>query len=74
MNTCHFRRLPAEDGSGDMILTDPPWDQHHRHLHAPMAEMFFRWLKPGGLLLVYAGNASLPWFLDAFRETGLKSR
>lgn len=69
---CDFRKLPVDDGSVDLILSDPPWDLRHRHLHTPMAEMFIRWLKPGGLLLVYTGNASMPFFLDAFREAGLK--
>ena len=69
---CDFRKLDVEAETVDLILTDPPWSVHKNHLHKPMSEAFVRWLKPGGMLLCYCGNASLPLFLDAFRASGLK--
>jgi hypothetical protein len=68
---CDFRKLPVDDGSVDLLLTDPPWGVDFQHLHEPMSKVFARWLKPGGLLLAYVGNASMPCFLDAFRASGL---
>jgi site-specific DNA-methyltransferase (adenine-specific) len=68
---CDFRKLRVEDGSVDLILTDPPWGVDFQFLYEPMATAFARWLKPGGLLLAYVGNASMPGFLDAFRSSGL---
>jgi len=61
-----FRRLDVEDGSVDLILTDPPWTQRCDELREPMAECFSRWLKPGGLLVCYVGTHSLPSFLATF--------
>lgn len=72
IKNCDFRRLKVADESVDLILTDPPWSLHESAIHQPMGECFLRWLKPGGMLLCYCGNASLPMFLDAFRDAGLK--
>jgi SAM-dependent methyltransferase len=40
-------------GSVDLIFTDPPYPNQHRHLYGDVAELAARVLKPGGSLVAY---------------------
>lgn len=68
------RELRGREGMAHLVLTDPPWDQHHRHLLGPMAAIVCRWLKSGGLLPCHTGDASMPFIRDAFRWSRLSPR
>src|SRR5258707_5074587 len=45
------------DNSIDLIFTDPPYHREHLPLYGWLAEESARILKPGGLLMTYAGLA-----------------
>ena len=49
-----------EDGSVDMILADPSWDENWRELYRDMALFAARVLRPGGICMVSCDNAHLP--------------
>lgn len=53
------------DGSVDLILTDPPYGHDAVGLYADLAEFAARKLKPGGSVLAYCGQATLPAVLAA---------
>jgi site-specific DNA-methyltransferase (adenine-specific) len=60
--TGDFRQLGhwLKDDSLDLILTDPPYDPGSLALFGDVAKLARRVLKPGGLLLTYAGAMYLP--------------
>lgn len=49
-----------EDGSLDLILTDPPYDRDSVMLFEDLAKVASRKLKPGGYLLCMSGQRFLP--------------
>lgn len=56
-----------EDGTVDLILTDPPYAAEAVRLYAQLAEWAAAKLKPGGSLIAYCGQSTLPDVLDATR-------
>jgi hypothetical protein len=60
-----FRDLGEKIASGsvDLILTDPPYDDNALPLYSDVAQLAARVLRPGGLLLAYAGVYQLPKIL-----------
>lgn len=48
------------DGTVDLILTDPPYGDDAVRLYAQLAEWAARKLRPGGSLLTYTGQATIP--------------
>lgn len=57
--------VAVADDSVDLIFTDPPYGEDSIGLYADLAMWAARVLKPGGSLLVYAGQAMLPETLAA---------
>jgi DNA modification methylase len=55
-----FRQLKVEPESVDMIFTDPTYTKGGIPLYGDLSECAARWLKPGGLLMAYAGQYCLP--------------
>lgn len=53
-----------EDGSVDLILTDPPYGDDALPSYAKLAEFAAAKLKPGGSLVCYTGQSILPGVLD----------
>lgn len=53
-----------EDGSVDLILTDPPYGDEALPSYARLAEFAAAKLKPGGSLVCYTGQSILPGVLD----------
>lgn len=66
-----FRQLGLgiEDGSIDMIMTDPPYDAEAAGLYQDIATLAAGKLAKGGWVLAYSGQAHLPAVLKAFAET-----
>ena len=56
---CDFRALEIEPGSVDAIVCDPPYGAEPM-LWSDLAEWAARVLKPGRLLIAYAGKLELP--------------
>lgn len=54
----------VEDGSVDLILTDPPYGDEALPSYARLAEFAAAKLKPGGSLICYTGQSILPGVLD----------
>lgn len=65
-----FRKVSCqiEDGSVDLILTDPPYPKKDLPLYGDLAEMATRKLSDKGILLVYAGNIFLPEVMTLVSE------
>jgi site-specific DNA-methyltransferase (adenine-specific) len=65
-----FREVLADvaDGSVSLILTDPPYGDESVTNYADVAAFAARVLKPGGSLICYAGQATLPEVLTAMTE------
>ncbi len=71
-----FRELVGkeiEDGTVDLVLTDPPYDKGSLHLYSELGEFAKRVLKPDGVLVCYTGtdhmlestmrvHAHVPWW------------
>lgn len=57
-----FRELGEKipSGSIDLVLTDPPYDDKALPLYGDVSQLAARVLRPGGLLLTYAGVYQLP--------------
>ena len=53
-----------EDGSVDLILTDPPYGDDALPSYAKLAEFAAAKLRPGGSLVCYTGQSILPGVLD----------
>lgn len=51
------------DGTTDLVLTDPPWSREHLLLWDDLGAFAARVLRPGGLLVTYAGQGLLPTVL-----------
>ncbi len=62
-----FRSVLADlaDGSVDLVFTDPPYGAEAVPLYRDLGHFAARVLRPGGLLLAYAGQAHLPAVLAA---------
>jgi site-specific DNA-methyltransferase (adenine-specific) len=56
------------DGSVDLILTDPPYNEAATTLYADLARFAARVLRPGGWCLAYSGQAFLPQVLAGMAE------
>ena len=54
-----FRDVKLEEGSVDLILTDPPYPKEYINLWAELAEYASKVLKPGGFLITYSGQLYL---------------
>jgi DNA methylase len=55
------------DGTVDLILTDPPYAVAHTELWSRLGEFAARVLRPGGSLVAYSGQSTLPEALDGLR-------
>jgi hypothetical protein len=55
------------DGSAALVLTDPPYAATAAPLYADLGRFAARVLMPGGSLVCYCGQATLPEALDALR-------
>jgi hypothetical protein len=62
------RLTELEDGSVDLILTDPPYPKDDLPLYSDLAEHAARLLGPRGLLVTYAGTMFLPEVLNRLSE------
>ena len=72
-----FSKIGSEtihDNSIDLIFTDPPYSQEFLYLYEDLARLAVRVLKPGGSLVTYVGNISLPEIIKIFdnQQPGLK--
>jgi predicted RNA methylase len=56
-----------QENSIDFIITDPPYGQQFLQLYKKLGEVASRLLKPGGSLLVMAGQSYLPDVFDLLR-------
>lgn len=54
-----------EDGSVDVIITDPPYPREYLPVYESLAKVAARVLKPGGACLVMVGQSYLPEILAA---------
>lgn len=57
-----------ETGSATLVLTDPPYETGALHLYSDLAERANRWLRPGGSLICYTGQATMPEALARLSE------
>lgn len=65
---CGFLDLEIEDGTVDLILTDPPYLKEYLPLWDDLAKFASRVLKPGGLLVTYSGQFWLPQSMKALEN------
>ena len=65
-----FRTVLADvpDGAVDLVVTDPPYGGDATPVYRDLGAFAARILKPGGLLIAYAGQAHLPAVLGALQE------
>lgn len=56
------------ENSVDLVFTDPPYHDEHLGLWSDLGLFASRVLKPGGILLAYSGQVSLPSVLNALSE------
>jgi len=65
-----FRTVLAdiEDGTIDLILTDPPYGNDAIELYRELGILAARVLRPGGSLVTYVGQATLPECASALQE------
>lgn len=61
-----------EDGSVDLVLTDPPYGDKSRELYSWLASFASRVLRPGGSLCVVTGQSRLPDDLERLTVPGLR--
>ena len=54
-----FRTLDLKPASVNMIFTDPPYSENSLPLYSDLSEFAARVLKPGGILMAYAGTMCL---------------
>lgn len=60
-----------EPGSADLIFTDPPYPVEFVECWTELGELAVKALKPGGLLVAYTGQYTMPEALDRLRAAGL---
>jgi 16S rRNA G966 N2-methylase RsmD len=53
------------DGQADVVMTDPPYAREFLPLYDDLGRHAATWLKPGGSLLVMAGQSYLPAVMEA---------
>ncbi len=63
-----FRDLDVEDQSVDAIVTDPPYDFQGIPLWADLGAWAVKVLRPGRLLVAYAGGVHLPTLIASLTE------
>jgi ParB-like chromosome segregation protein Spo0J len=63
-----FRNVQLEKESVSLILTDPPYGNEYLGLWDGLGEKASEWLRPGGFLVCYAGQAYLPDVLAMLRS------
>jgi len=63
-----FREMDIESESVDLILTDPPYPKEFIPLWADLSKFAARVLKPGRLLIAYAGQTWLPEYIKGLSE------
>ena len=68
---CRFQQLRIEPATADVIWTDILWHRKHRRLVDDLAPLAAKWLKPRGLLCVYAG-INKDYANDVLRRTFVK--
>jgi ParB/RepB/Spo0J family partition protein len=61
----------VEPGSVDLIFTDPPYPVEFVECWTELGELAVKALKPGGLLVAYTGQYTMPEALDRLRDAGL---
>lgn len=68
---CDFRRLGKtagiQPGTVDLIVADPPYFKDDLHLYSKVAKWAKKFLKDGGVMVVYCGTMYLPEILDRLR-------
>ena len=62
------------DNSIDLIFTDPPYGIDSIPLYEDLAKVAARVLKPGGSLVTYVGQYTIPEILNKILSNGLKYR
>lgn len=62
------------DNSVDLIFTDPPYGNDSIPLYEDLAILASRVLKPGGSLVTYVGQYTIPEILNKILSKGLKYR
>lgn len=60
-----------EPGTVDLIFTDPPYPVEFVDCWTELGELAVKALKPGGLLVAYTGQYTMPEALDRLRDAGL---
>jgi 16S rRNA G966 N2-methylase RsmD len=65
---CDFRKLRLEPSSVDLIFCDPPYTREYLPLWSDLSKFAARVLKPGRLLITYAGQWALPELLARLTE------
>lgn len=55
-----FRKVPIENNSIDLIITDPPYPSEFLPLWGDLSQLAERVLKPSGFLVAYSGQLHLP--------------
>ena len=63
-----FRKLDLKPASVDLIFCDPPYTKEFLPIWSDLSAFAARVLKPGRLLVCYAGQWALPELLDRLRE------
>ena len=68
--TGDFREVGCKigDGSVDLLLSDPPYDAGAVALYGALGTLAARVLRPGGLCVVYSGQAHLPKVMAALSQ------
>jgi len=64
-----FREIEIASGSVDLILTDPPYPKEFIPLWSDLSKFAARILKPGRLLIAYAGQTWLPEYIKGLSES-----
>jgi len=62
------KTIEIKDATIDAIITDPPYPKEYLPLYGKLGEVAQRILKPGGSLLVMAGQSYLPEILGLLAE------
>lgn len=66
-----INKAGIEPGSVDLIFTDPPYPVELVECWSELGELATKALKPGGLLVAYTGQYTMPDALDRLRAAGL---